>query len=67
MKEEQKTDSIFLTTTAAARMLGLAAQTLNYWRSQNKNLNYVKLGKRCLYRKSDIDEFINKSVVNVAS
>ena len=43
----------------AARYLGLRAQTLAQWAySRRVGLPYIKVGKRAMYRKADLDAFI---------
>ena len=45
-----------------ARELHLSIHTLRSWIYQ-KRLPHVRLGRRVLLRKSDLEEFINKGVV----
>ena len=48
-----------LTTDEAAQILGVKPQTLAYWRCVKRyDLPYVKVGKSCRYRRSDIEAFI---------
>ena len=48
-----------LTTNEAAQILGIKPQTLAYWRCVKRyDLPYVKVGKNCRYKRSDIDKFI---------
>jgi excisionase family DNA binding protein len=50
---------------AAAEYLGVTESTLSVWRSTNRQkLAYVKMGHLCMYRKTDLDEFINARLVN---
>jgi excisionase family DNA binding protein len=54
-----------LTTKEAAKRLGITEQTLRLWTQKKKvNLPYVKMGVAIRYRLSDIDDFINRSIVN---
>lgn len=60
MKEE-----ILLTTKEAAKRLGVKEPTLRLWTQKNKvSLPYVKMGGAVRYRLSDIEDFINRSVVH---
>ena len=48
-----------LTTNEAAQILGVKPQTLAYWRCVKRYaLPYVKVGKNCRYKRSDIEAFI---------
>ena len=48
----------------AAEYLGISPYTLSYWKSMKKqDIPTVKLGKRCLYRKADLDAFIASRIV----
>jgi len=48
-----------LTTVQAAQILGIKPQTLAYWRCVGRyDLPYIKVGKNCRYRLSDIEAFI---------
>lgn len=43
----------------AAEILGLATQTLAVWRSTGRyGLEFVKIGRRVMYRQSVLDAFI---------
>jgi predicted site-specific integrase-resolvase len=50
----------------AARVLGVAPNTLAQWRFTGKvNLTYVKLGTNIRYRMGDLQDFINQGVKNM--
>jgi excisionase family DNA binding protein len=56
-----------LTTDQAARILGVARNTLENWRCQNAYpLAYVKIGRRVLYRASDVDAFVRARTVGAS-
>jgi excisionase family DNA binding protein len=62
------TDSVkhLLCRKEAARYLGLAAQTLSQWACYGRyNLPFYKIGRRVMYRRSDLDTFIELNVVNL--
>lgn len=44
--------------TEAALFLGVARQTMANWRSQRRGPAYLKLGRRVVYRLSDLEDFI---------
>ena len=39
--------------------------TLSKWRMNNKNLPFSKIGKFVVYRRSDIETFLNKNKIEV--
>lgn len=52
-----------MTPRDAAVYIGVKINTLAVWRMTNRyGLPFVKLGKVIRYRKSDLDEWINKNV-----
>jgi len=54
-----------LSVEEVAECTGLSVHTLNQWRSQKRNLVYVKLGRRIFYVARDVEEFIQKCRVKV--
>jgi hypothetical protein len=48
-----------LTTHDAARVVGLAPQTLATLRMEGRGPNYVKLGRRVLYDPADLTAWVN--------
>ncbi|MES2025271.1 MAG: helix-turn-helix domain-containing protein [Pseudomonadota bacterium] len=56
------TVSPLLTRKAAAKYLGVAAQTLAQWAVSGRyNLPYISIGRRAMYRQTDLDAFITKN------
>lgn len=52
-----------LSRTSAARYLGLSPQTLAQWACNKKVLlPYLKIGRRVMYRRADLDAFIAANV-----
>lgn len=49
-----------------AEILGLAVQTLRNDRATRRRWPYVKIGRRVLYRPSDIQRIIDASVIGGA-
>jgi predicted DNA-binding transcriptional regulator AlpA len=45
-----------------AAKIGMAVSTLNKWRVTGFGPQFIKLGKRVLYRDEDIEAFINASI-----
>jgi excisionase family DNA binding protein len=46
-------------TAAAAEYLGMSPTTLETWRSTGRYpLKFIKLGRRVLYNRADLDEFM---------
>ncbi|MBJ7557022.1 helix-turn-helix domain-containing protein [Marinomonas spartinae] len=49
----------------AADFLGVRHQTLSAWASNGRyGLPYVKVGRRVMYRISDIEEFLDRRTVS---
>lgn len=56
--------SEFLTTREAAELLRTTTATLATWRCTGKvELPYAKLGSTVLYKRSDIEEFVDSNYV----
>ncbi|MDB0064971.1 helix-turn-helix domain-containing protein [Oceanospirillaceae bacterium] len=50
-----------LNNLAAAKHLGVAAATLQYWRSTgSQEIPFMKVGGRVIYSLSDLDEWLAK-------
>lgn len=47
-----------LNTGEAATYLRLGPQTLNNWRSKGRGPKCVRLGRRVMYRQSDLDAYV---------
>lgn len=46
----------------AGEYLRTPPATLQWWRHIKRGPNYVKIGRRIFYRKSDLDDFIGENV-----
>jgi excisionase family DNA binding protein len=46
----------------ASRFLGVSAFTLREWTSRRK-IKHVKLGRRVLFKRSDLIDFVNQSTI----
>ena len=47
--------------SAAANHIGIAAATLQYWRTTGaQNLPFIKIGRRVMYRQTDIDQWLDQ-------
>jgi excisionase family DNA binding protein len=58
--------SPLLTRKQAAEYLGVEIGTLNNWSCTKRyNLTYIKVGRLCKYRKSDLDNFLAERTVNL--
>ena len=49
----------------AANYLGIANQTLYNWRTQRRGPDYVLIGRKIMYLKSDLDEFIESNKIKL--
>ena len=57
----QKFESDLLTREQAAAYLGVAVQTLAIWKSTKRyDLPFVKIGRLCKYKRSELDAFIRR-------
>jgi predicted DNA-binding transcriptional regulator AlpA len=55
-----------LTPAEVAAMTGLSMNTLAQWRSQRRELPFVKIARNCVrYRQSDFDNWIAGRIVRV--
>jgi excisionase family DNA binding protein len=62
------TDDRLLNSREAARYLGLEPGTLSIWRCTKRYpLSYVKIGRKVMYRKSDVDAFIEARTVRLTT
>ncbi|TAA11258.1 DNA-binding protein [Pseudoxanthomonas winnipegensis] len=52
-----------LTGNDAAKYLGLSKSTLEKMRHEGRGPRYLKIGGRVFYRRPDLDEYIERSVV----
>ncbi|WP_245008688.1 helix-turn-helix transcriptional regulator [Mycolicibacterium farcinogenes] len=52
------TDSEFIDTGTVSRITGLPAGTLRYFRSTNQGPASFALGRRVVYRRSEVDRWI---------
>lgn len=54
MADEKK----MLNTKEAAQFLGLAEQTLHNYRFNRRPPNYVKIGRRIVYERAELERYI---------
>ncbi|KMY67101.1 hypothetical protein AAU61_14330 [Desulfocarbo indianensis] len=52
---------IYLTTKEAAEHIKLSPRTLEGFRVRGGGPIYIKAGKRCLYRRSDLDKWMQSN------
>jgi len=66
--DAERDGSRFVSTSVAARMLGLTPGTLQNWRLYRRGPRYIKLGSgrsgRVLYDTRDLNEFLESSKVS---
>lgn len=58
---------VLLTTLQLAKRLGIAAITLQIWRSQGIGIPYVKQGTRVFYRLSDVQDYERRNVDSLSA
>lgn len=54
MSEEDE----FLTTAEVGQRVRAAAETVRFWRHQKKGPAYFKIGRKVLYRRRDVEEWL---------
>ena len=52
-----------LNQEAAAALIGVKPPTLAGWRHYNRGPRYLKIGRSCFYRTSDIEEWLDAQAV----
>ena len=57
----EKTKRRTLDHREAAGYLGIADQTLYNWRSQERGPDYIRLGRKIAYLRSDLDKFLENN------
>ncbi len=55
-----------LTPEDVSHLLDVTDQTLALWRMEKRGPDYVKLGRNVFYRKSDVTNWIEASVVKLS-
>lgn len=61
-QKEKMTENQLLKTHEAAALLDVSKHTLDVWRALGKGgPNYVKIGRNVRYKKSEIENFINRN------
>ena len=57
----------FLNTKEAAEYLNIKRNTLEVWRIKGGGPNFCKFGRTVRYRKQDLDDFVEQSLVKSTS
>jgi hypothetical protein len=61
----QKSITTLISPSQVANILGVKLKTLAQWRSSGLiNLPYCKIGSRVMYRASDVDAYISRSMIS---
>jgi len=60
-------EMVMLTTQQLAKRLGIAAITLQIWRSQGIGIPYVKQGTRVFYQLSDVQDYERRNVDSLSA
>ncbi|WP_102528979.1 helix-turn-helix domain-containing protein [Shewanella sp. 10N.286.51.B7] len=56
-------NNLLLTPSQVSEFLGVTIGTLSVWRCTGRYpLNFIKVGRRVMYRQSDVENFINGRV-----
>lgn len=59
--------SALLSTPEAARHLALSPRTLEKWRTRGIGPAYARIGRRVVYRREDLDDFVAARTVGGAA
>ncbi len=57
------TDEDLLTVPETAKVLRVKTSTIRSWILHRRHLSFVKLGRRVLIRRRDINAFVSRSIV----
>jgi hypothetical protein len=60
-------EMVLLTTAQLAKRLGIAAITLQIWRSQGIGIPFVKQGTRVFYRLSDVQDYERRNIDSLSA
>ena len=60
-------NNICLSVNDLAKYLGVSLSTLARWRRENTGPSYAKVGKRVVYRKQAVEEFVNNNTKGVSN
>ena len=60
-------DNEFIDDKEVSRITGIATTTLARWRCQKLNLPYHKIGGAIRYKKSDLNDYIEKHRISVGA
>ena len=67
MGQEIRSQLGILTTEEVAGSLEVTEHTLAMWRAEGKGPHFVRLGRGVFYRRADVQDWIDKSVVTPAA
>ncbi len=56
-----------LTTAQAAKVLGIAAATLNEWRVRNEGPAYTKIGRLVRYSDYELERFVRDRTIQTSN
>jgi hypothetical protein len=60
-------EMVLLTTLQLVKRLGIAAITLQIWRSQGIGISFVKQGTRVFYRLADVQEYERRNTHSLSA
>jgi hypothetical protein len=52
-------------TSGAAEYLGVAKQTMNQWRTCRRGPDYILMGRKVIYLKSDLDKYTEAKRIKI--
>jgi predicted DNA-binding transcriptional regulator AlpA len=63
----EENGSVFLNAKQASQLLGLSVSSLAKWRLSGTGPSYSKLGRRVVYQRSQIEEWLRRNSHNSTS
>jgi len=67
LTETTTPDCVCMSSKRTARYLDIAEQTLNNWRHLGRGPIFSKIGKKILYRRSDVDAWLDAHRVKLGA
>ena len=62
MKPARSDKSPFISKAELAEYLGLSPFTINSWVSERREIKFIKMGSRVMFRKTDVDQWVERNL-----
>lgn len=63
MADWRAPDNLCLSNAQAAAVLGISPKTLPNWRLEGRSPPFVRVGRRVVYRRADLEQWLNDRTV----